>query len=54
MVPNEELHILTIHCEPPKRGQPLYKGQNARSQGVLYMEVPLYNYTDLSHCFISL
>ncbi len=29
MVPNEELLILTIHFEPPKRGQPLYKGQNA-------------------------
>ena len=42
MVPNEELHILTIHFEPPKRGQPLYKGQNAWSQGVLYVEVPLY------------
>ena len=42
MVPNEELHILTIHYEPPKRGQPLYKGQYAWSQGVLYMEVPLY------------
>ncbi len=36
MVPNEELHILTIHFEPPKRGQPLYKRQNVRSQGVLY------------------
>ncbi len=42
MVPNEELHILTIHYEPPKRGQPLYKGQNAWSHGVPYMEVPLY------------
>ncbi len=28
MVPNEELHILTIHFEPLKRGQPLYKGQD--------------------------
>ncbi len=36
MVPNEELHILTIHFEPPKRGQPLYKGQDAWSHGVLY------------------
>ncbi len=36
MVPNEELHILTIHFEPPKRGQPLYKGQDVWSQGVLY------------------
>ncbi len=44
MVPNEELHILTIHFEPPKRGQPLYNGQNARSQVVLYMEVSLYYY----------
>ena len=38
MVPNEELHILTIHFEPPKRGQPLYKGC---SLGILDMEVPL-------------
>ena len=38
MVPNEEIHILTIHFEPLKRGQPLYKGQYAWSQGVLYME----------------
>ncbi len=28
MVPNEELHILTIFIEPLKRGQPLYKGQD--------------------------
>ncbi len=27
MVPNVEHHILTIHISPPKRGQPLYKGQ---------------------------
>ena len=34
MVPIEELHvhILTIHYEPPKRGQPLYKEQNAWSK----------------------
>ena len=44
MVPNEELHILTIHFELPKRGQPLYKGQDAWSQGFLCMEVPLYIY----------
>ncbi len=44
MVPNEELHILTIHFEPPNRGQPLYNEQDAWSQGVLYMEVPLYLY----------
>ena len=42
MVSNVELHILTIHFEPPKRGQPLYEGQGCNSQGVLYMEVPLY------------
>ncbi len=36
MVPNEEINILTIHFEPPKRGQPLYKGQDAWSQVVLY------------------
>ncbi len=41
MVPNEGLHILTIYFEPPKRGQPLYKGQDAWSQGVLNMEVLL-------------
>ncbi len=42
MVPNEEFHILKIHYEPLKRGQPLYKGQDAWSQCVLYMEVPLW------------
>ena len=26
MVPNEEFHIFTIHFEPPKREQSLYKG----------------------------
>ena len=36
MVPIVELHILTIYFEPPKRGQPLYKGQDVWSQGVLY------------------
>ncbi len=41
MVPNVEFHIFTIHFEPLKRGQPLYKGQDVWSQGVLYMEVPL-------------
>ncbi len=40
MVPNEQVLIFTIHYEPPKRGQPLYKGQDAWSKGVLYMEVP--------------
>ncbi len=34
-----------------KRGQPLYKGQDAWSQVILYMEVPLYlwlySYTSL-------
>ncbi len=44
MVANEDHHIKTIHFEPPKRGQPIYKGQNAWSQDVLYMEVPLYVY----------
>ncbi len=28
MIQNEEFHILTINFEPPKRGQPLYKGQD--------------------------
>ncbi len=42
MVPNEEFHIFTIHFESLKRGQPLYKGQNAWLQGVVYIEVPLY------------
>ncbi len=37
MVPNVELHILTIHFEP------LYKGQHAWSQGVLYIAVTLYH-----------
>ena len=51
MVPNEVLHILTINTcissEPLKRGQPLDKGLEVRSQGVPYMEVPYnehYNY----------
>ncbi len=35
MIPNENFHI-----ESPKRGQPLYKGQNVWSQGVLFMEGP--------------
>ncbi len=39
MVPNGELRILILHTEPPKRGQP---GQDVWSQGVIYMEVPLY------------
>ncbi len=37
MAPNEEFHIFTILFGHPKRGQPLYKGQNAWSQGC-----PLY------------
>ena len=28
--------------EPPTRGQPPNKGQNLRSQSVLYSEAPLY------------
>ena len=55
MVPNENLHILAIHVhfEPPKRGQPLYKGQDAWSQGVLYMEVPsLYDDNGLFLCLV--
>ncbi len=32
MVPNDELYILTVHFELPKRGQPLYKGQDVWSQ----------------------
>ena len=36
MVQNEEFHVFTIHFEPPKRRQPLYKGLNAWSQGVDY------------------
>ncbi len=34
MVPNVKLHVLTIHLEPPKRGEPLYKG--AMSQSVRF------------------
>ena len=41
MAPNVEVHIFTIHFEPPKRGQPLYKGQDVWYKGVLYnYEVP--------------
>ncbi len=46
MVPNVEFHISTIHFEPPKRGQPPYKGHDVRSKGVLY------NYGGLDHCII--
>ncbi len=41
MVPNVELHILRVHFEPPKRGQPLYKGQDAWSPVSYIIEVPL-------------
>ncbi len=39
MVPNVEFHIFTIHFEPPKRGQPLYKGQNVWSKSVLQWRI---------------
>ncbi len=44
MVPNEEFHIFTIHFEPPKREQPLYKGQCVPSPKVSFIctEVLLY------------
>ena len=38
MVPNVAFHILTVHFEPPKRGKPLYKGQDA----CLVSRCPLY------------
>jgi len=34
--------IQTLYKITSERGQPLYKGQNAWSQSVLYLEVPLY------------
>ncbi len=34
MVPIVGFHIFTIHFEPPKRGQPLYKTQDVWSLGV--------------------
>ncbi len=41
MVPNEELHILTIHFE--QREDNLYiKGKMSGPQGVLNIEVPMY------------
>ncbi len=40
MVPNEVLHILTLHFEPLKRGTTSYKGQDL-SPSVLYIGVPL-------------
>ena len=40
MVPEVEFHIFTIHFEPLKRGQPLYKG--CLVQRCPYMEVSLY------------
>ena len=33
---------LSIGFKPPRKGQPLFNGQNAWSQCVLYSEVPLY------------
>ena len=38
--------VYTVHTFlPPKKGQPLNNGQNARPQCVYYSEVPLYVYT---------
>ena len=53
MVPNEEIHILTIHFEPPKRGQPLYKGRDAMSQVVLYNGGVHYTHIRLSLVHLS-
>ncbi len=47
MVPNEEFHILKIQFEPLKRGQ------NVWSQGVLYMEVPLYQQNIINRTVFS-
>ena len=40
-VPKVHFPIILVHMIPPKRGQPLYKGQNAWSQRVYCSEVPL-------------
>ena len=40
--PIMNLPIVVIHFQPPKRGQPLYNGQNDSSQCVHYLEVQLY------------
>ncbi len=45
MVPNEVLHILTIHFESPKSGQPLFKGQDVWS-------VPMVSFIWRFHCSI--
>ncbi len=42
MVPNKELHILTIHFEPPNRGQLHYKIKDKMSGVSFIKEVPLY------------
>ncbi len=52
MIPNKELNILAIHLELLiKRGQPLYNGQNARSQinliKVSYQHCTCYHYHDV-------
>ncbi len=39
------MKIFISHFEPPKRGQPLYKGQDAWSLGVLNTVIPLYMLT---------
>ena len=49
MVLNEEFHILTIHFEPPKRGQPLYKGQSA----CMVPRYPLYGGSTLLSIQVS-
>ncbi len=41
MAPNEELLILTLQFEPPKRGQLLFKGHDVWSQ----LRCPLYGAT---------
>ena len=38
----DTLHVYVVHFLSPKRGQPLYNGQNDLSQHVRYLEVPLY------------
>ncbi len=45
MVPNVELHIMMIHLEPPKRVQPLYKGQNA-----MVPKCPFYGGSNVIYC----
>ena len=53
-LPLIDFTIELIHYEPPRSGQPLYKGQMARPQSVLCLEVLLYPTFDVCEDLMSL